>query len=279
MSGNFSFLADKFPAIEKTGALAESYLYTDPNTCLIKLGMLGEIVVKYMLELDGIEPPKTDNTHANRIRILKQEDMLPKDIDDILYVLRTRRNKAAHDGFECLEECKKLMGLSYSLCCWFMQTYGDFDFEPGDFALPTDAGQQGEDMQDEYARLIAENEKLYAELAEAKAAALSASINANVKASERKTQASKAANKLKLSEAETRLLVDAQLCKAGWQADSENIKYSKGARPQKGKNLAIAEWPVDSAICKWGAADYALFTGLKLVGVVEAKHRMFRTTT
>lgn len=71
---------------------------------------------------------------------------------------------------------------------------------------------------------------------------------------------------LQLSEAETRQLIDAQLCEAGWQADSINLKYSRGTRPEKGKNLAIAEWPTDK-----GLADYALFAGLQLVGIVEAK--------
>jgi type I restriction enzyme R subunit len=39
-------------------------------------------------------------------------------------------------------------------------------------------------------------------------------------------------------------------------------------RPAKGRNLAIAEWPTAS-----GPADYALFVGLTLVGVVEAKRK------
>ena len=45
----------------------------------------------------------------------------------------------------------------------------------------------------------------------------------------------------KLPEAETRRLIDAQLNKAGWEADTENLRYSRGVRPVKGRNLAIAE--------------------------------------
>jgi len=69
-----------------------------------------------------------------------------------------------------------------------------------------------------------------------------------------------------MSEAETRLIIDAQLRESGWQADTENLKYSKGARPEKNQTKAIAEWPT-----KTGPADYVLFNGLCPVAIVEAK--------
>jgi len=80
--------------------------------------------------------------------------------------------------------------------------------------------------------------------------------------------AEEAAEKIDLDEAATRELVDHQLRDAGWEADTANLRHAAGARPTKGRNLAIAEWPTDS-----GPADYALFAGLTLLGVVEAKRR------
>jgi type I restriction enzyme R subunit len=68
------------------------------------------------------------------------------------------------------------------------------------------------------------------------------------------------------TEAETRLRIDQQLIAAGWEADTENLRYSKGSRPEAGKNKAIAEWPTSS-----GPADYVLFNGLTAVACVEAK--------
>ncbi len=81
-------------------------------------------------------------------------------------------------------------------------------------------------------------------------------------------QAQEATNQLLLDESETRLLIDAQLREAGWEADSVAISYKAGVRPTKGKNLAIAEWPTSS-----GPADYALFAGLVPIAVVEAKRK------
>ncbi|WEJ72786.1 type I restriction-modification system endonuclease [Pseudomonas sp. PSE14] len=73
-----------------------------------------------------------------------------------------------------------------------------------------------------------------------------------------------------LSEDLTRILIDQQLIEAGWEADSLDLTYSKGARPEKGKNKAIAEWPTSNAKA---CADYVLFAGLTPIAIVEAKRK------
>ncbi|MDE5452546.1 type I restriction-modification system endonuclease [Bradyrhizobium sp. CSA112] len=77
-----------------------------------------------------------------------------------------------------------------------------------------------------------------------------------------------AAEAINLDEADTRQLVDEQLRERGWDADSVNLRYAKGARPIKGKSMAIAEWPTPN-----GPADYALFVGMTCIGLVEAKRK------
>lgn len=81
-------------------------------------------------------------------------------------------------------------------------------------------------------------------------------------------QAEAAAHSIDLDEAATRAIVDQQLRNRGWIADSRQLTYAAGARPAKGQNMAIAEWPTAT-----GPADYALFVGTTLVGVVEAKRK------
>lgn len=80
--------------------------------------------------------------------------------------------------------------------------------------------------------------------------------------------ADQAASNLDLDEDETRAIIDRQLQNAGWWADSRNLRYSKGTRPAKGQNMAIAEWPMAQ-----GIADYALFMGTTCIGVIEAKRQ------
>ena len=267
MGNNFSFLAESFPALEKLGSLAEAYLYSDPNTSMIKMRILSETVVNYMFDLDNMTPLKApENTPDNRIKALQREDLLPKEIVSILHLLRKKGNIAVHEGYDSPDDAKTLLEMSYSLSVWFMQTYGDYTYEPDEFMLPDDISSQKN-----YKELISANEMLATELAKVQAASLPHSVDKAVHISERKKQAGKVAHNLKLSEKETRYLIDEQLRKVGWEADTENLRYSKGTRPQKGRNIAIAEWPTNSTVCKWGNADYALFAGLKLVGVIEAK--------
>ena len=57
-------------------------------------------------------------------------------------------------------------------------------------------------------------------------------------------------------------------CDPGWEADTQALTYAIGARPVRGRNLAIAEWPTSN-----GPADYVLFVGLTPVAVVEAKRQ------
>jgi len=79
---------------------------------------------------------------------------------------------------------------------------------------------------------------------------------------------------LDLDEDETRAIIDQQLRDAGWEADTQNLRYSKGVRPAKGRNMAIAEWRTAN-----GIADYALFVGTRCIGLIEAKRRQKNVST
>lgn len=80
----------------------------------------------------------------------------------------------------------------------------------------------------------------------------------------------KASQQISLSEELTRILIDQQLEEAGWLADTQELTYQKGCRPEKGVNKAIAEWPTRYR-GELGRADYVLFCGLTPIAVVEAK--------
>ena len=44
--GNFEFLKNKWEELAKLGELAEQYLYSDTNTCFLKMGLLAEHIVE-----------------------------------------------------------------------------------------------------------------------------------------------------------------------------------------------------------------------------------------
>ena len=97
MTSNFAFLKDRFPELAQLGALAEKYWVSDPNSCLIKLGMMGETIVNLMFRFDDIPLPFGDrNNAAGRIQVLRREGLLDDEMADTLHVLRQLRNKAVH---------------------------------------------------------------------------------------------------------------------------------------------------------------------------------------
>ena len=87
MKSNFIFLETAFPVLFQFGKQAETYLFSDSNSCLMKLGMIGETIVNLMFTYDKIPLP-FDNTAVKRIDTLAQEGLLTQDLVDILHALR-----------------------------------------------------------------------------------------------------------------------------------------------------------------------------------------------
>lgn len=261
MRSNFEFLNERFPVLGNFGELAEKYCYSDSNSCLMKLGMIGETIVNLMFTYDRIPLPY-DNTAVTRINTLQREGLLTGDLATILHGLRKIRNKAVHENYSSVAEGKSFLQMAHSLCEWFMQTYGDWDYQHHEFVMPEEVPEaQPSDKEQEKLK----EEKL---TEEAQTTAAAAPV---VSYSDRRKQAGKAEAQRPRTEAETRFLIDEQLRMVGWEADTENIRYSKGTRPTKGRNLAIAEYPTDSTVATKGYVDYALFINLRLVATVEAK--------
>ncbi len=261
MKSNFEFLNSHFPVLANFGELAEKYLYSDSNSCLMKLGMIGETIVNLCFTYDHIPLPQ-DNTAANRINGLFREGMITRDLKDVLHALRISRNKATHENYASVTDGKALLQMAYGLCEWFMQTYGDWNYQNQPFVMPSETT---ESINSDKMREQAQEEKLIEEAKETAAATPA------IEKETRKRQSGKAASQRIKSEAETRYLIDEQFRKVGWEADTELLRYSKGTRPAKGRNIAIAEWPTDSTVGNRGYVDYALFVGMQLVATVEAK--------
>ncbi len=264
MSSNFSFLQDRFPVLANFGELAEKYCYSDSNSSLMKLGMIGETIVNLMFTYDRVPRPY-DDTAVVRIDTLLREGLITNDLADVLHALRKIRNRAVHQNYTSTEDAKLFLQMAYSLCEWFMQTYGDYTYQNKPFVMPQPEQEKKAHTEAEKTEEAKKEEKLAEEAEE------TAQKAKKVDTETRKKQAQKAAGKRVKSEAETRYMIDEQLRKTGWEADTEQLRYSKGTRPEKGRNMAIAEWPTDSVVGNKGYADYALFMGEKLVAMVEAK--------
>lgn len=259
---NFQFLEDEFPLLLNLANGAEANLYSDSPVALIKLRLFAEKLTLFVFEKSYLEFPY-ENTFNNQLRTLNQEGLLPERIKSLLDTVRIKGNKASHEGLGTLEEAKQVLFSAFKIGKWFYETYAEspIDISELKFSLPEENNASLE---------LERLEQQYNEL-EAKFRALNDAREIKVNAVEHRqilaSRGEKAARKIELSEAETRELIDEQLRAAGWVVDTITLNFKKNkSLPEKGKYKAIAEWPCGNL---W--ADYALFVGTKLIGIVEAK--------
>ena len=206
MKSNFEFLNKYWETLAKIGETAESYLYNDPNACIYKLGMFAERLVQEIFANEGIDEPDYDNTHANRIKILKREGLIDRGgrIDDILYSLRMKRNDAVHKYEDSVDTAKSLLRMAFRLAVWFMEVYGDYNFQAPDFVMP-----ENKPVPD-YENIIKDLEE---QLANATKAEPVVTATEGSSAKDRADKSAEVTEAIELSEAETRIIIDDQLRK------------------------------------------------------------------
>ncbi|WJE30607.1 type I restriction-modification system endonuclease [Bacillus altitudinis] len=262
---NFSFFKGDWEVLAKLGESAERNIYIDPNTTIGKLRQLGEMIAKAVVASDGIKEV-TGTTQADRLHTMRREGLIEDEILDIFHLLRKKGNDAIHNAsYGTTEESLHLLALAYQLSIWFMEVYVDWEFNAPKFVEPLKEmatlhlHEQIKQLQAE----IEEKEKVLEEQLEVISVK---EVEKEVRI-QRKEKSRNHLRKHRLNEAQTRVLIDEKLRVAGWQVDTDIINFKKHkTMPEKNKNKAIAEWKIGNQY-----ADYALFIGEQLVGVVEAK--------
>lgn len=261
---NFMFLEEKWSILSKVGETAERNVFQDANTTISKLRTFAETIAKYIVALENMN--EEYGTHQiDRLNTLYYNQILPKEICDLFNQIRIDGNKATHDpSYGDSIKAKSLLRMAFRIAVWFMEVYGDWNFQAPTYQEPKPEKLTSEK---ELKQITNDYEQKLAHLEEELKRIRHQQLNLTDKNKKwRRKQSQKFGTNLDLTEAETRILIDQQLRDAGWEADTQNIRFSKGGRPEKGKNRAIAEWPL-----KTGYADYALFIGLEFVGIIEAK--------
>lgn len=306
LTSNFAHLREHDEQLLRLGILAERYFAEDPNTCLLKIRQLAELLAQITASNVGILDRPEDGQYELLLR-LRDHGILPLEIYQLFGEVRRTGNAANHALAGDHRSALATLKIAWQIGVWFHRTFAKPDYKSGPFIPPRPPTDESAELRAELETLskaLADHESAHHEKsrrlesletalraakdeqsfwetmaaeAEAEKNALAARLAAKQAEAATQPQAAaaklvkasaKAATHLHLDEAETRRLIDEQLRQAGWIADSENLRFSKGARPEKGKNMAIAEWPTES-----GPADYVLFCGLTPMAPVEAKRK------
>lgn len=262
--GTFDFLEDRWPPLAKVADTAEKNVYQDPNTAISKFRLFAETITKYILAFEEVDEPN-GMSQIDRLRLLYQEQILPRSIHDLFQMIRMTGNKATHEAlYGTIEEAKTIHRTAYQLATWYMEVYGDWNFEVPPYQEPKEIQLISSDEVDELTKQYQEKlEVMEQELVDIRKQQMMVETESKRR---RKQNAYRLAAQLEPTEEQTRKLIDQQLSLADWEVDTVTIRYAKGARPEHGKNKAIAEWPL-----KGRYADYALFIGMRLIGIIEAK--------
>ncbi|MEK7256422.1 MAG: type I restriction-modification system endonuclease [Bacteroidota bacterium] len=264
-NSNFAFLEKDFPFLKKIADLAEYYVYSDPSGALTKMRLFAEKVTGILFGEHFLDFPK-DNTFNERLLMLKREGVLDDvKIKDCFYGIKDKGNLAAHDGKGSSDDAISGLLKIWRIAKWLVEVYGEPGNEtPATFRKPEkfDPLESLQVLLKDYNNLEKTYEEQVVKLKELASQKKQDELNAL------KLKAFQASFNILLTEAETRELIDKQLRNAGWEANTKNMTFQNGARPEKGKCKAIAEWPLEG-----GRADYALFIEEELYGIVEAKKK------
>lgn len=255
---NFQTTEEEYRQYAKLATSAESLIYSDPKSSVAVFGNFAEQLTREIMHLEGFGD--WNLKQIDRINELKYRGDYPPIVTKYLDDIRHIRNLADHDHQfivskkQALEVDKK----AYIIWNYFLEVYSQDEVK--EYKTPIDQANIFQLQQEQI-------EQLKKELEEARKAQKPVEVSKEIQAKRHKISV-QFAKKHQLTEAETRQLIDRQLQQAGWEADSENLnnwKYKNA--PQKGHNMAIAEWVLPNG----QRADYALFKGLEFYGIVEAK--------
>ncbi len=262
-SANFGFLRQHDPQIVQLAALAEQLFHIDSNTCIFKLRQYAERLAKLLAANTGLYQ-SSEESQVELLRRLKLENVISHEVADLFHLIRKAGNKAAHNrGDTNSTDALTLLQTSHQLGIWFHRTFSDRNFKSKAFIPPIDTTAERNALIN--AELKAKIEALEKIITDTQIANQHPTTKETAEIIKRSEAASAT---IDLNEAQTRALIDQQLRDRGWEVDTQNLRYSQGFRPTKGKNFAISEYPTDD-----GIADYALFIGLRCVAMIEAKRR------
>ncbi|WP_435241793.1 DEAD/DEAH box helicase family protein [Streptomyces cucumeris] len=116
-SRNFGFLLPHLPLLVAYGTAAESHVFSDPNTSLIKSrqfaeAMAADLVSRGRVRVDG-------STQFDRLRALDREGYLHGDVGTAFHEVRALGNEANHAGLDSADDAFRAVRTCFRLGVWY----------------------------------------------------------------------------------------------------------------------------------------------------------------
>ena len=270
---NFELLRSKWPELAELGGFAESYVYNDPASALLKLRTFAENLTKDIYRDLGL-PLLNRASQLDHLENDVFKQVTPKVILHKLHLIRIQGNKGVHGERVNSETALKLLSEAFDLSRWIYvhSGLGELNDIP-DYKAPLEnpTGKSKEELKKEKKKVLeqlaVQESKMRLLLEELEEARKTVSV-AELKPEELPKLASsteESVNQLNFSEAETRTrLIDTALAEAAWK-----VGKGEDSTQEVGKEIEVPNQPTTSGI---GYADYVLWDDDgKPLAVIEAK--------
>ena len=272
---NFEMLRNRWPELASLGAAAEQYLYTDPESCLVKLRNYLEQIVRWLYRQERL-PEGYRSSLYDLLADHAFKSAIPEPVALKMDAIRIHGNRAAHGDRIKNEDACWLLREAATIGAWIYLRYDNGNAgNLGKFTLPEPPREKEQldphQLKQKQEQLDKAQEELEAaqkreieilrDLQQEKERA--EDFQKRLDALRQKNET--AANALEMNEAETRRrLIDSRLIAAGWDV-ADNVQNT---------DEVTQEHPVKEQPTKTGNgyADYVLWDNKgKPLAVIEAK--------
>ena len=135
-SPNFAFLATYDDVLVHHAALAERYVFDDPNAALIKLRQFGELLAQHAAAYTGMAI-EARTAQRDLIDQLWGGQIINAQVSQLFHGLRRAGNQAVHQHTGNRREALHQLQMARKLAVWFHKSFGgNKHFKAGAFVPP-----------------------------------------------------------------------------------------------------------------------------------------------
>lgn len=277
-SANFEQLRQKLPQCANMAAYAEKYVFSDPESALVKMRNLAEVLVNQVYI--KLRLPKPFKTTFNDLLINESFSNVVQEaiVLDKLHAIRKKGNEAAHGKHLSAQTALWILKETWHIAKWYVVTFDNQELGSTTFIEPQPTGAEKNELtklkkktekelqtKEALLKQALEELKTYQEKEQALLSEIEAVKTSTAQIQEVHLKSTQVKSQLEFSEAETRQnMIDADLRDAGWLVSADGGNTEEVTQEEELQGL-----PTPSGT---GYADYVLWddNGLPLA-VIEAK--------
>src|SRR5262245_44815174 len=158
LTSNFAHLQEHDEQLLRLGMLAERYFPDDPNTSLLKLRQLAELLAQLVATKVGLYQTPEESQY-DLLRRLQDHGILPREIAQLFGDVRRAGNAASHTMMGDHRTALAALKITWQLGLWFHRTFSDPSFRSGPFIPPRAPPDESAALRTELTRLSQELEQ------------------------------------------------------------------------------------------------------------------------